>query len=405
MPTNLKLRGGVWWFRKRIAGEDYEESLQTGSVSVAKDRRDELLQRLRENGAGKRWRDARKRTFDDAAAKFAAEHYGDLKRKSCIRYSASIRNLAPTFEGVLLSDIGSAKLSEFEQVRRAQGVTDATILRDLACLSVIFTFAEIWEWGVVNPVKPYVKGRKLTGLSEGQARTRYLAHDEEAEILKFAPPKALRAFILLLDTGLRKEELYALKWPDVDFRNRELFIRGNARSAIVDGVASADEGTKSRRDRYVLLWPRALELLKVMKAEMADLRSPYVFQTQAGGRYSNGSPTHYEALQGAVRRASKAREAAGRQPIPHVELHDLRRTCGCRLLQDHGFSMEEVSMWLGHSSIKVTERHYAFLSKAELHKARKRSEARQAREHLGQKSGHRRYVFRRRPNKNSDLGG
>ena len=38
--------------------------------------------------------------------------------------------------------------------------------------------------------------------------------------------------------------------------------------------------------------------------------------------------------------------------------------------------MEEVSNWLGHSSVKVTERHYAFLRIEHLHEAVERSEAR-----------------------------
>ncbi|MBX9590326.1 MAG: hypothetical protein K2X43_13545 [Hyphomonadaceae bacterium] len=56
--------------------------------------------------------------------------------------------------------------------------------------------------------------------------------------------------------------------------------------------------------------------------------------------------------------------------------HDVRRTCGCRLLQGvvidgvmRKLSMERVSKWLGHSSITVTERHYAFLTVDDLHEA------------------------------------
>ena len=62
--------------------------------------------------------------------------------------------------------------------------------------------------------------------------------------------------------------------------------------------------------------------------------------------------------------------------MEHVEWHDLRRTCGCRLLQDRKFAMEEVSKWLGHSSTKVTEQHYAFLHIDQLDEAVERSEAR-----------------------------
>jgi integrase/recombinase XerD len=61
--------------------------------------------------------------------------------------------------------------------------------------------------------------------------------------------------------------------------------------------------------------------------------------------------------------------AARKAGIEDLTLHDLRRTCGCRLLQDYGASMEVVSRWLGHSSIVVTERCYAFLRVEDLHRA------------------------------------
>ena len=41
--------------------------------------------------------------------------------------------------------------------------------------------------------------------------------------------------------------------------------------------------------------------------------------------------------------------------------HDLRRTAGCRWLQRDGKSMEEVSVLLGHGSVKITAERYAFL--------------------------------------------
>jgi integrase len=49
-----------------------------------------------------------------------------------------------------------------------------------------------------------------------------------------------------------------------------------------------------------------------------------------------------------------------RANIADLEWHDLRRTAGCRWLQS-GRTMQEVSTMLGHSSVQVTERRYAFL--------------------------------------------
>lgn len=389
---NLKLRGKIWWFKKRIAGEDYEESLQTGSLTVAKGRRDDLIQTLKEVGE-KKWRDTRQRTFNQAVKRMAEEHYPTLKPKSRRRYTVSVTALLEVMDGSLLADIGSAKINDFEQLRRKQGVTDATIRRDLACLSVVFTLANKWEWAVGNPAKAYLGGGTST-LKEGDPRTRYLSHEEEANILRLAPPKAAKMIAFSIDTGLRKEELYALKWADVHFNNREIHVIGQA-------VLDDDEGTKNSKDRMVPLWPRAMRLLRELKEQRTDLKSPYVFQTYQGGRYSNGSPTNYEALQKAVQRCNKERAKAGHPPMAHVEWHDLRRTCGCRLLQDHEFSMEQVSLWLGHSSVVVTERHYAFLTSRELHKAVDASETRRANAELGQKFGHRvRRIFKKGRNNN-----
>ena len=46
--------------------------------------------------------------------------------------------------------------------------------------------------------------------------------------------------------------------------------------------------------------------------------------------------------------------------------HDLRRTCGVRLLRDRRMSMEEVQLWLGHEDIQVTQDSYAFLEEEDL---------------------------------------
>ena len=52
--------------------------------------------------------------------------------------------------------------------------------------------------------------------------------------------------------------------------------------------------------------------------------------------------------------------------MPRLTWHELRRTTGCRLLQQDRRSMEEVWKWLGHSSVLVTERAYAFLEEEQL---------------------------------------
>lgn len=342
---NLKKRGRIWWFVKQKGGETIEESLHTEDIGVAQTRRNRLLEEL---GASEaiRWGERKKWTLNAAAEKFAAEHFPNIKPAAARRYVVSMSHLLNHFGETRLDDVKSASLVSFELKRKADGVSSSTIRRDLACLSAIFSTAEYWEWVTYNPVKPFLRGR--AGLREGDPHERFLTHEEEAAILDVIAFKAGQAVTFAIDTGLRKEEQFSILWTDIDLRAKELTVR--------------KEVSKSSRSRTVPLLERTWRMLREMPRH---LHCPYVFYTQDGERYSPGSPTNWEALQKAVRKAGITNR---------VQWHDLRRTCGCRLLQDRGFSMEAVAKWLGHSSVKVTERHYAFLTKAELHRAVERSE-------------------------------
>ena len=354
-PRNLRKRGRIWWYRFQKDGAPFEGSLSTENLGLAQERVRRKLEELKAT----KWGENPRRSFNEAAEEFGKRHFKKIKPTSQQRYVVSIANLLKDFDRVMLDDIGSAKLVTFEERRRDEGVTNSTIRRDLACLSSIFSKAQAWEWIKHNPVKPFLADRSSSDLKEGPPRDRTVSHEEEPLILAHMPRKAFLGMVFAIDTGLRKEEQVSGLWTDVDFPRRRMKVRA--------------ETSKNGKARWVPLLPRVYDLLREMHREATG---PYIFTTYQGKPYSKGSPYFYEALQKAVRKASKARQERGLPPLAHLEWHDLRRTCGCRLLQDRGFSMEEVSNWLGHSSVKVTERHYAFLRIEHLHEAVERSEAR-----------------------------
>jgi hypothetical protein len=76
-----------------------------------------------------------------------------------------------------------------------------------------------------------------------------------------------------------------------------------------------------------------------------------------------------EAMRGLHKIGKMAEKEAWADVIPHVIWHDLWRTRGCRLLQDHEMELKRVSEWLGHASVGQTERAYAFLDVSHLHRA------------------------------------
>lgn len=330
-------RGQKWWARAQRSGREHRASLKTSSKGVAERRYRQWLDGL----DAIEWGDKPRRRFDDAAERFIREHLPTLKIASARRYGVSLAWLADEFEGKFLDQIGTAELAEFERKRRAAKTKPPTVRRDLACLSSIFGSCIEWEWCDLNPVPAYMRRRKKRGLREAPARTRYLSQEEEAALLVHASPPTRIAIAFAIDTGLRREEQFGLTWDKVDLAAGEILLEGD---------------TKSGRPRRVPLLPRAARILAQLPRH---IRSRYVFCHHNGVRL-----VHMNKGMLAARRRAGLRA---------LRWHDLRRTCGCRLLQDHGLPMEAVKKWLGHSSVVVTERTYAFLEIEHLHRAVQKS--------------------------------
>ena len=195
-------RGQKYWARAQRSGREHRASLKTSSKAVAERRYREWLDEL----DAIEWGDKPRRRFAEAADRFVREHLSTLRITSARRYGVSLAWLADEFENKHLDQIGTAELAEFERKRRAAGASPPTVRRDLACLSSIFGSCIEWEWCDLNPVSPYMRRRKKRGLREAPARTRYLSHEEEAQLLAYASPPVQIAVAFAIDTGLRREE-------------------------------------------------------------------------------------------------------------------------------------------------------------------------------------------------------
>lgn len=324
-------RGNVYWGRAQRDGKLLRRSLRTSSRELAKRRLRAWLDEL----DSIMWGEKPRRLYKDASERFIREHLPTLKLASARRYGSSLKNLGPHFKDLYLDQITSASLSDFESARRMEGVSPPTIRRDLACLSSIFGCCEIWEWADVNPVPVYMRRRRRMGLKEADPRTRYLTHDEEHALLNQTDGMLRNAIMFAIDTGFRKEEQFSLTWDQVDLNTREV---------------RTTTDTKSGKWRKVPLLPRTAQMLAQLPR---FIDRDYVFYRPNGERIKCWN--------------KKLKTAAKAAKLKDLRWHDLRRTCGCRLLQDHGKEMSRVALWLGHHSVTVTEKHYAFLEFDSLH--------------------------------------
>lgn len=159
------------------------------------------------------------------------------------------------------------------------------------------------------------------------------------------PAHRIRA-ALLVATGLRVTEALSLRWSWI--------IRDDAaRPMLVVPSFDAASGfhTKGHGARSVPLSHAALAALDLARAEWGG--TGYVLHPTAdGGKLPWRSG--WNAAQNV---------ACAEAGIERVDVHGLRRTAGALWLLA-GVPIHVVSRWLGHSSVLITERHYAGIDEA-----------------------------------------
>lgn len=344
--ADIYLRGKTWWGRVQKNGQDIRESLGTRSESVARQRLAVWLSDLEAQA----WGGKPRLTLNAVIASFITDHGPSLRPSTLRRYGVSINWLNEHFKGSLLLELRAKDLKEFETARRTAGASAPTVRRDLACLSTIFGFAIENEWADLNPVIPFLKQRAKRGLREAPPRTRYLNRAEEGRLLESAVPYVRDAVLFAIYTGLRQEEQFSLTWPQIDLTRKQLTVSA--------------ETAKGKRERTVILLKPALKVLARMPRH---LTSPYVFHhgaaTTKRGAARAGAAARPERNDGErFNHLDRGlRNAADRAKVKDLRWHDLRRTHGCRLLQEEKWTMEMVRDQLGHRSVVQTERAYAFL--------------------------------------------
>lgn len=183
--------------------------------------------------------------------------------------------------------------------------------------------------------------------------------EQVRKLLLFAKENDSHIYIFLLlalYTGLRKGELLALTWDDVDYDKKLLRVnksRTGSRKAITTQITTPKTESSNRK---IPLNDTVLEALKAEKkrqdehAEILgkgyDKSSSFIIRTVLGKPYVNLS-----AINRVVNRLT---EKAG---LPHCTIHGFRHSVAS-ILDDNGVPIQDISVLLGHESVQTTERIY-----------------------------------------------
>jgi integrase len=153
------------------------------------------------------------------------------------------------------------------------------------------------------------------------------------------------AVLLMLECGLRRQEALRLRWSDI----RPTTQQGEYQLLI------SPSSEKMKRGRYVPLLKETLATLLARQEDqkIKGIDSEFVFPHSITGKPLGSIDTAWDNL---IAQASKRCKS-----LSGLTVKDLRSTYGSKLVQN-GAPIFTVRKLLGHSSVTVTEKHYAALS-------------------------------------------
>ena len=243
-----------------------------------------------------------------------------------------LKNLKPEYIQKYYTDMLSA------------GLSTTTIRHHAMMLHRVLEQAVTWQLLSRNPddavTPPVTRHIEISTLDETDAENLLV----EAEKTPY-----FALFSLALHTGMRRSELLALRWQDVDLTMAEVYVSRSMHRLLTHETVF--RGTKTAKsNRAVALAPYIIAVLRqYLEKEMTQcvhLGIPFTNDRLVFCQW-DGKPLIPSSVSQAWRRLTR------RLGYEHVRFHDLRHTCASMLLQQ-GVHPKIVQERLGHSSISIT---------------------------------------------------
>ena len=240
-------------------------------------------------------------------------------KKSYAKEVSRLKRITQALGQLNLTQITPTKIALFRDIRLSEGLSGATVVKDLNTLSHVIEIARK-EWGYYlpnNPVKlirkPQVSSHRIRRLSVAEELKLLLAAKSSRSIMM---PNII---IFAIEAGMRLGEILGLEWQ-----------------AIHQSIATLSD-TKNGESREVPLSKKAMQAIKHIPK---NINNPKIFWRW----------TTVSGFQSSWQRVVK------KSDISNLRFHDLRHEAISRFFEK-GLNPMEVSAISGHKSMQVLKRY------------------------------------------------
>ena len=290
-------------------------------------------------------------------------HRVNLRDRVHINYKASLKNhVYPLLGDRRIDEIGPADAKDLRDRMRESGVADDTIRAALVPLRGI-----VRDWSESAREPNALAGLRLFGKGDGGRKRRKIRPPERDHIdaiVHHAREEARDVILVAAATGLRRGELFALRWRDIDFAVNELHVTAyNYAGVVEDDRFKTDAG---ERDVPLFQSIRNVLLERKARQRFSD-DDDFVFGSTVGTPLDPNNFVRRE-LKPAHDRANAKRGEEELPSIPAFRWHDFRHYAVSTLIAQRA-DILLLARIAGHSDPNVTLGVYGHLMNAALSEA------------------------------------
>lgn len=255
----------------------------------------------------------------------AQQHRGH--ERTYTRYCVSSRALLRYFKDTVVDRISPADVEKFKVWRSAQAgqrtgrtLRPATVNRELACLKAVFNYLIKGDVLNSNPVS------RVKLLAEDNEQMRVLSFEEQSQYLAAASGTLCDVAVLILETGMRPDEVYRIRRENVHLEAGYIFN---------------PYGKTKAAKRKVRL---TVQAARVIAHRLSTCSGPYIFP-------------HADDPNRPIPKVNNAHDrAVKRSGIRPFRLYDLRHTFATRAAMA-GIDLVTLAAMLGHARIQMVLRY------------------------------------------------
>lgn len=288
--------------------------------------------------------------------KYVESQKNEVRETSLAKTKCNLEKyVLPSFAKTKLNKLTASVLQQWKNDISEADIKIRTKKNIYKIFNAMLNYAVKMEYLNSNPLKKIGNFKDVYDFNKPEEKIQYYTVEEYKKFISFQELNTVRDwafytfFSIAFYTGMRKGEINALRWCDIDGN-----ILSVTRSVTQKITGKGDVFTPPKNESSYRKLQIPIPLAKILEQQKSIQKSEYKNWNRQMLVCGGESPLRDTSL------SNKNKELSQKAGLRAIRIHDFRHT-HATLLINEGINAQEIARRLGHSDATITLKVYAHL--------------------------------------------